>query len=111
MTPVAAKLGIASVSRAQIIETVAAGRRVWVLSNTPDLPFLAELSRAVRLPADEKQWLCGKSPCITAVEWAPGRECQKPGALRRELDCLVAQGSVQHCEKQTEQSDTSYQGF
>lgn len=72
MTSVAAKLGIASVSRAEIVQTVAAGRRVWVLSNTPDLPFLAELSRAVRLPADEKQWLCGKSPCITAVEWAPG---------------------------------------
>jgi len=25
------------------------------------------------------------------------RECQKPGALRRELECLVAEASVQHC--------------
>ena len=24
-------------------------------------------------------------------------KCQKPGALRRELDCLVAETSVQHC--------------
>jgi len=24
-------------------------------------------------------------------------ECQKPGALRRELDCLVAEASIQHC--------------
>ncbi len=24
-------------------------------------------------------------------------ECQKPGALRRELDCLLAKASVQHC--------------
>ena len=23
-------------------------------------------------------------------------ECQKPGALRRELDCLLAEASVQH---------------
>jgi len=26
-----------------------------------------------------------------------GRECQKPGVLRRELDCLLAETSVQHC--------------
>ena len=71
MTAVSAKLGIAPVSRAEIIQAIAAGQRVWVLSNTPDLPFLATLARRVRPPAGEKQWLCGKTACITAMEWAP----------------------------------------
>lgn len=71
MTYVSAKLGLASVSRAEIIRSIAAGRTVWVLSNAPDLPFLAELAAAVRAPSGEKQWLCGRSPCITAVGWGP----------------------------------------
>jgi hypothetical protein len=28
--------------------------------------------------------------------WMGVRECQKPGALRRELDCWVSKSSVQH---------------
>jgi len=37
------------------------------------------------------------SGVMAGTRAANRRECQKPGALRRELDCLLAEASVQHC--------------
>jgi len=69
MTTAAQRMQIPSIGRAQIIGDIAAGKVVWVLSNSVDIPYLKLL--AGHRPAERTlTWDCGPWPCIEAERYA-----------------------------------------
>ena len=69
MTTAAQRMQIPSISRQQIIGDIAAGRVVWVLSNSVDFSYL-NLLTGNRGAEQALTWNCGTAPCIEARRYA-----------------------------------------
>lgn len=63
MTMAASRMRIPTLNREQIIDNIAAGKDVWVLSNSVDLPYL-KLLNGSRPAKQVVKWNCGNSPCV-----------------------------------------------
>jgi len=73
MTAAAERMHIPMIAQSQILEAIAAGRSVWVLSNGFDAPHIAEL-RSVAPATTVREWRCGGTwPCVKVAGWVQGR--------------------------------------
>lgn len=84
MTVAAQRMLIAGIDRKQISDGSAAGKVIWVLSNSVDAPYLELLNRLVPA-AQTLTWDCGAAPCIEAEKLVTtGRaDASLPPAERR----------------------------
>jgi uncharacterized membrane protein len=70
MSDAAARLHIASISEAEILQAIQTRHSVWVLSHSFDLDRVNDLRSQV--PATVfREWFCGKVPCAAAASWQP----------------------------------------
>ena len=68
MTTAVKQMGIAAISRQQIMQDIKDGGSVWVLSNSVDIPYVTALD--VASPAlQRRSWQCGRGICIEALQW------------------------------------------
>jgi mannosyltransferase len=68
MTTAVKQMGIAAISRQQIMEDIKDGGSVWVLSNSVDIPYMMALDAAS--PAQQRRtWQCGRTVCIESLQW------------------------------------------
>lgn len=80
MTAAAERMHIPTISRNEILQSIKAGRFVWVLANSLDTHHLVELRAAVPA-ATVREWRCGAWPCIEVAGWGPGRRSQAVNAV------------------------------
>ncbi len=72
MNAAAGKLHIADITEPEILQAIAAGHSVWILSNGFDLSRVNDLRS--RVPATFfREWSCGKDPCVGVAGWRSGR--------------------------------------
>jgi uncharacterized membrane protein len=69
MTNAVNQMGIAAISRQQIMQHIQKGQSVWVLSNSVDIPYVTALQSAFPV-RQARTWQCGRQICIEALEWA-----------------------------------------
>ena len=70
MTAAAKRIGVGTIGREAILEAIAAGKNVVVISNPIDTSYL-DLLAAQHDARDVKHWACGRSLCIEAMTWGP----------------------------------------
>jgi len=64
------RMGVPSITRAQIVEAIRSGRSVWLFLRTPDLAQVTPLLEELPPPRVEIERYCGgKSMCLAAMAW------------------------------------------